>query len=100
MVLKVASRDMKEVKICFSPSQQTATALGIILAVFSLVIAVTELISSLIWRWLNGNGCTAATWFSYLGHVTEHVRMEPNVVVGDVQMALQQDVGHQSTGDA
>ena len=37
---------------------------------------------------------------SYLGHVTEHVRMEPNVVVGDVQMALQQDVGHQSTGDA
>ena len=50
MVLKVASRDMKEVKICFSPSQQTATALGIILAVFSFVIAVTELISSLIWR--------------------------------------------------
>ena len=45
------------------------------------------------------NGCTA-TWFSYLGHVTEHVRMEPNVVVGDVEMALQQDVGHQSTGDA
>ena len=37
---------------------------------------------------------------SYLGHVTEHVRMEPNVVVGDVEMALQQDVGHQSTGDA
>ena len=48
IVLKVASRDMKEVKICFSPSQQTATALGIIRAVFSFVIAVTELIRSLI----------------------------------------------------
>jgi len=48
MVLKVASLDMKEVKICFSPSQQTATALGIILAVFSFVMAVTELIRSLI----------------------------------------------------
>ena len=36
---------------------------------------------------------------AYLGHVTEHVRMEPDIVVGDVQMALQEDVAHQSTGD-
>ena len=47
-VLKVASLDMKEVKMCFSVSVQTATALGIILAVFSFVIEVTEVISSLI----------------------------------------------------
>ena len=47
-VLKVASLDMKEVKMCFSLSVQTATALGIILAVFSFVIEVTEVISSLI----------------------------------------------------
>ena len=48
MVLKVASRDMKEVNMCFSLSVQTATALGIIFAVFSFVIAVTEVIRSLI----------------------------------------------------
>ena len=47
-VLKVASLDMKEVKMCFSLSVQTATALGIILAVFSFVIEVIEVISSLI----------------------------------------------------
>ena len=48
MVLKVASRDMKEVNMCFSLSVQTATALGMIFAVFSFVIAVTEVIRSLI----------------------------------------------------
>ena len=47
-VLKVASRDMKEVNMCFSLSVQTATALGMIFAVFSFVIAVTEVIRSLI----------------------------------------------------
>ena len=26
---------------------------------------------------------------SYLGHITEHVRMEPDIVVGDVEMALE-----------
>ena len=26
---------------------------------------------------------------SYLGHVTEDVRMEPDIVVGDVEMALE-----------
>ena len=36
---------------------------------------------------------------SYLGHVAEHVRMEANIVVGDVEMALEKDVSHQSTGD-
>ena len=35
----------------------------------------------------------------YLGHVTENVRMEANIVVGDVEMALEKDVSHQSTGD-
>ena len=47
-VLKVASLDINDVKMCFSVSVQTATALGMILAVFSFVIAVTEVISSLI----------------------------------------------------
>ena len=48
IVLKVASLDMKDVKMCFSVSVQTATAFGIIFAVFSLVIPVTEVIKSLI----------------------------------------------------
>ena len=36
---------------------------------------------------------------SDLGHVAEHVRMEANIVVGDVEMSLEQDVTHQGTGD-
>ena len=42
IALKVASLEMRDVKVWVSSSVETATALGMILAVFSLVMDVTE----------------------------------------------------------
>ena len=42
MALKVASLEMREVKVWVSSSVDTATAFGKILAVFSLVMEITE----------------------------------------------------------
>ena len=42
IALKVASLEMREVKVWVSSSVDTATALGMILAVFSFVIEITE----------------------------------------------------------
>ena len=44
--VKVWSRDMKEVKRCFSWSVNTATAFGMIIAVLSFVMLVTLVIGS------------------------------------------------------
>ena len=44
--VKVWSREMKEVKRCFSWSVNTATALGMIIAVLSFVMLVTLVIGS------------------------------------------------------
>ena len=42
MALKVASLEMREVKVWVSSSVDTATALGNILAVFSFVMEITD----------------------------------------------------------
>ena len=42
MALKVASREMREVKVWVSSSVLTATAFGMIFAVFSFVMEITD----------------------------------------------------------
>ena len=55
--VKVWSREMKEVKRCFSAAVNTATAFGMIIAVLSFVMLVTLVIGS---------------WICGTSHVTRH----------------------------
>ena len=55
--VKVWSREMKEVKRCFSAAVNTATAFGMIIAVLSFVMLVTLVIGS---------------WSCGTSHVTRH----------------------------
>ena len=88
---------------------ETATALGMILAVFSLVMDVTD--NNGIWicktfgitdqgrcnHLFSAFQSVTREWFAHPSDVTKDIGVETKIVLCDIEMTLQQDVSHQST---